>query len=102
MNNVEPDQNASNGYGHYGNSVTNTAGKTATVALRSYPNNFLYSGYLSGSRAYRRGSGVSYWSSTASDNYYSYYLSLNSSIVVPGTNTIDKYNGFSIRCVSGS
>ena len=102
MNNIEPDQNASNGYGYYGNSVTNTAGKTATAAFRSYPNNFLYSGRFYGSSAGNRGSYGYYWSSTASNSNYSYRLYLGSSNVNPGTDYGYKRSGLSIRCVSGS
>ena len=102
MNNIEPDQNASDGYGYYGNSVTNTAGKTATAAFRSYPNNFLYSGNFDTSSAINRGSNGNYWSSTAYSHSSSYRLYLTSSSVRPGTDSFNKYYGYSIRCVSGS
>ena len=70
--------------------------------LRAYPNNFLYSGYFATSSAYGRGSYGYYWSSTAYDIYYSYYLGLNSSGVDPGTYVNYKYRGRSIRCTVGS
>ena len=98
----EPDQYASGGYGRYGNSVTNTAGDTATKAFRKFPNNFVYSGRFSGSSAANRSSIGSYWSSTVDDNYYSYYLSLYSSYVYPGSSTDYKHYAWSIRCLTGS
>ena len=86
----------------YQSSETNAAGKTATAAIRSYPNNFLYSGVVySGSVGYR-GSGGGYWSSTAYSSSYAYNLSLNSSNVNPGTDSNSKYYGRSIRCLMGS
>ena len=101
-NSIEPDQNASGGYGYYGNSVTNTASKTATAAIRSYPNNFLYSGYVYSGSVTDRGSGGGYWSSTANGSYYAYSLYLGSSNVDPGTFSIYKYYGRTIRCLMGS
>ena len=101
-NSIEPDQNASGGYGYYGNSVINTAGKTATAAIRSYPNNFLYSGYVYSGSVTDRGSGGGYWSSTANGSYYAYSLYLGSSNVDPGTFSIYKYYGRTIRCLMGS
>ena len=101
-NSIEPDQNASGGYGYYGNSVTNTASKTATAAIRSYPNNFLYSGYVYSGSVTDRGSGGGYWSSTANGSYYAYSLYLGSSNVYPGTYYNVKYRGRTIRCLVGS
>ena len=75
---------------------------TASNNLRSYPNNFLYSGGFSGSSANNRGSYGEYWSSTAYYSRSSYYLSLSSSNVYPGTNTNNKYLGYAIRCTLGS
>ncbi len=70
--------------------------------LRAFPNNFLYSGSFNTSSANNRGSHGSYWSSTAVNNNTSYYLYLGSSNVNPGTGSLNKSNGFSVRCVSGS
>ncbi len=87
-----------NGYAYYSSNTTNTVGKTATAAFRSFPNNFLYSGYFTTSSALDRGSRGYYWSSTAYNNLVSYYLLLNSSSVLPGTGSGNKYYGYSIRC----
>ena len=90
------------GYAYYSSNTTNTAGKTATAAIRSFPNNFLYSGNFVGSSAQNRGSRGSYWSSTVSSYYNSYVLYLGSSYVYPGTNFGSKSFGQSIRCTVGS
>lgn len=69
---------------------------------RSYPNNFVYSGYWNGSSAFNRGGSGYYWSSSAynSDNAYSLYF--NSTYVYPGTDNVSKFYGNSVRCVAGS
>ena len=90
------------GYAYYSSNTTNTAGKTATAAIRSFPNNFLYSGDFGTSSASSRGSYGYYWSSTANNSNGSYYLYLYSSYVLPGTYNYDKYYGQSIRCTVGS
>ena len=77
-------------------------GSDVSKLTRNFPNNFLYSGFFYTSSAFYRGSYDSYWSSTANNNDYSYYLSLDSSRVFPGTYYSDKYYGHSIRCVAGS
>ena len=102
MNNQEPDQNASNGYGYYGNSLINTNGDTATKAFRKFPNNFVYSGLVTSAAAYTRGTDGYYWSSTANDSYNSYYMYLYSTEVRPGTGGSSKFLGYSIRCLASS
>ena len=91
-----------NGYAYYSSNTTNTAGKTAGVAFRSFPNNFLYSGYFSTSSASSRGSDGYYWSSTAYNLLSSYYLRLYSSDVYPGTSNSGKDYGYSIRCTASA
>ncbi len=80
------------------NNDYNVTDSTASRKLRAFPNNLLYSAYFGTSSAYGRGSYGYYWSSTAYNNTYSYYLGLNSSYVAPGTNCNTKYSGSSIRC----
>jgi len=84
---------------NYTSSETNSDGKTATVAIRSYPNNFVYSGNVNSGSVGLRGSYGLYWSSTANSSYYTYYLYFHSSRVYPGTNDGNKYSGMAIRCV---
>ena len=89
------------GTGASSSSSTTPTGVDMSKAWRAFPNNFLYSGYFSGSSA-SRGSYGNYWSSTTNNFYYSYYLHLDSSGVTPGTNSSLKYYGDSIRCVASS
>ena len=77
-------------------------GSDVSNKLRSYPNNFLYSGDVYSGSVGLRGSFGSYWSSTAYSSYYAYYLYLYSTSVYPGTYYYYKYNGRSIRCLSSS
>ena len=82
----------------------NGAAEAGPVAdlLRSFPNNFLYSGYVNGSSAIGRGSIGYYWSSTVYGSNSAYYLYLVSSDVRPGTSNRYKYNGVTVRCLAGS
>ena len=60
---------------------------------------FVLSGYRSDSRTNYQGSDGYYWSSTAYDTRYAYLLYLGSSNVYPALN-LNKYYGFSVRCVA--
>ena len=84
------------------NTNANSGSTSVSIGLRSYPTNFLYSGYFYSSSARSRGSDSSYWSSTASSANYLYSLYLGSTAVRPGTTSSNKYFGFSVRCVAGS
>ena len=68
---------------------------------RAFPNNFLYSGYISGSSANGRGLRGLYWSRSANGNDHSYTLNLRASSLYP-SNDNDRYSGFSVRCLIGS
>ena len=97
---IEPNQDASNGYGYYDNTPTNADGDTATKAFRKYPNNFVYSGYVGNGSVSTRGAFGLFWSSTANSSNDAYNLSLRSSNVYPGTNYNVKYSGRTVRCVA--
>ena len=84
----------------YTSSETNAAGKTATAAFRSYPNNFVYSGFVGGGSVVYRGSYGSFWSSTANSSSSAYSLYLYSSYVYPGAYNVGKYVGWTVRCVA--
>ena len=99
MGNVEPNQDNSNGYGYYDNTPVNTSGDTATKAIRKYPNNFLYSGFVGGSSVSDRGSYGRYWSKSAYPSSLAYFLGFGSSYVYPSY-LGDKYGGFSVRCLA--
>ena len=60
---------------------------------------FVLSGYRDGSSTFGQGSDGNYWSSTAINNNYAYYLYLGSSSVYPA-DLYSKYFGFSVRCVA--
>lgn len=76
---------------------------TSSKKWRSFPNNFLYSGFANNSDINGRGSRGFYWSSSAYNAYNAYRLYLDSSDLYPGTSNYGKFNGFSVRCVvSGS
>jgi uncharacterized protein (TIGR02145 family) len=68
-------------------------------ALRAYPNNFVYSGYIYSGSVNNRGSGGYYWSSTANGRDTAYRLYLFSTDVYPGNYNFDKFNGCTIRCI---
>ena len=74
------------------------AGPVAKL-IRTYPNNFIYSGIWSDSSALVRGTDGHYWSSTVYSNTYVYYLYLYSSYIYPGDFPSNKYLGKSIRCI---
>ena len=84
-----------------GTGANQTSNTAASNRWRTFPGNFLYSGYVSGSSVYPRGSGGYFWSSTARNSGSAYGLSLSSSAVYPGTSSNLKYYGFTARCVAG-
>ena len=83
----------------------NEEARTINNVLRSYPNNFLYSGYFSGVSAAGRKTNGGYLSSTTNNALHSdglYILGSVSLGVYPGTGRTDKTSGSSIRCLTGS
>ena len=67
--------------------------------LKSFPNNFLYSGYYSNTSPANRGSYGQYWSSTAYNSGSSYVMRLYNTSIYPGTNGIARYVGNTVRCI---
>ena len=90
------------GTGTDSTSSTTPTGADMSKIYRTYPNNFLSSGYVNGSSVNLRGSYGYYWSSTANTGNTSYRLTLSSTIVYPGTGNNVKYSGNPIRCLVGS
>ena len=84
------------------NGLHPSEGSDVSNKLRTYPNNFLYSGAFGMSSVYNRGSTGTYWSSTASTNGISYNLNLGSSYVEPGNDNLEKYRAASVRCTANS
>ena len=99
-NGVKPANYDSSSYPNYTGS---TEGTPVSNALRSYPNNFVYSGYLYGSSVGSRNSYGDYWSASGCTNSRAYSLYFRSTYVRPGTETGSyKYGGRMVRCVAGS
>lgn len=70
--------------------------------LRSFPNNFIYAGYVDAGNSTplaNRGTGGYYWSSTNGSGFDARAMSLNSSSVNSGS-LFGKYDGLAVRCVS--
>ena len=70
--------------------------------IRSYSSAFspVLSGYYSGGTLYSTGSLGYWWSATASDSSYQYFLGYNGSSL--NTGNIDKSYGISVRCIRSS
>ncbi|MDO5451767.1 MAG: FISUMP domain-containing protein, partial [Candidatus Saccharibacteria bacterium] len=97
-NSLGGDKNASD----VAQDMNTSTGPTAVIMqkrLRHFPNNFLHSGYVVGAPLLYRGSSGLYWSSTARNGRYAYYLFFASSYVGPGTGNDFKYEGGSVRCL---
>ena len=82
------------------NSVINNDSQTDSVGYRKYPNNFIYSGYVSSS-VYQRGTHGIYWTQSSSDSTRanSLYFSSEFSYKSAWSN---KTIGISVRCVSAA
>ena len=76
----------------------NAEGRTASKTYRTYPNNFLYSGYVNGSSVDSRGSDGLYWSKSTYASYSAYSFFFTESFV-DTPNYGAKYWGFSVRCL---
>ncbi len=97
-NGTLPANYTSNAYPYY---TGNPEGTDVSKLTRSYPNNFIYSGYVHGSSVIARGGEGDYWTSTAYSSYRAYVLHLNSSYVYPGAYDWLKGDGGSVRCLMG-
>ena len=79
---------------------SNTTGGTA---MRSAPLFFVRSGFVYANGHYLGNVGDSgyYWSSVASSSSSAYFLQFDSDFIYP-SNSYDRYNGYSVRCVAPS
>ena len=89
-------------YGHYttDGSTAITSGSAGSLAMRQIPLSIPFTGYYgwtNGALNYR-GSYGTFWSSTAGSTAYARYLNFYASNIYP-QNSVDKVNGFSVRCV---
>ena len=90
------------GTGGYSGPNTTPAGATISLAYRSYPNNFVYTGYVYGSGiGSSRNIDGGYWSASGNWNDTSNYFSFSNSSVYPGTTTSVKFVGHMVRCIYG-
>ena len=77
-----------------------TGAETSTNMRASDGPAFVLSGLRYSGSTYFQGIEGNYWSSTASNSNYAYYLNLASSYVSPAGGYGDKYSGYSVRCVA--
>ena len=79
------------------------AGTAMSLIYRSYPNNFVYSGFVSGSSVNNRSLSGLYWSASGGNSniFNAYYMGFYSTGVYPGTSNEYKFYGRVVRCVSG-
>ena len=86
------------------NSSSTPTGAEMSKVFRSYPNNFVYSGNISGSSILSRGSSGEYWTANplSSSPTYANFLSLSNSEVSPGNTSRPKSYGEAIRCLINS
>ncbi|MBR3253163.1 InlB B-repeat-containing protein [Candidatus Saccharibacteria bacterium] len=90
----------SGGFYNLGVALNAAASTEASSRIwRSYPNNYVYSGYYGSSSASSRGSTIYLWTSTAVDYTSAYYASLSYSSVSAGNSPLNKFRGGSVRCV---
>ena len=78
-------------------------GSDVSNALRSYPNNFVYSGNVNSSSIGARNTVGQYWSASGANSNSAYTMLFYSTDVYPGTNysTSIKYHGRVVRCIAG-
>ena len=76
-------------------------GSGVSNTLRSYPNNFVYSGYMFSSSVGSRGSTSDFWSTSAVDKSGAYSMFITRQTVYPGNSSNSKYSGREVRCVAG-
>ena len=82
-------------------------GSTGTESSTNMQNingpNLKLAGYRRGSSTFDASTDGNYWSSTAYNNYYAYYLGLGSSDVYPASySSYGKYYGFTVRCIDAN
>ena len=101
MNGAEPNHTVG-GYNSYTTEDDTDLGTIASETLRTYPNNFLYSGSWYNTNANYRNSFGFYWASSTASNHNASSLFLNFLVVRPGVYNSNKHYGYSVRCVAGS
>lgn len=82
------------------NTRVNSGLTNTSVGLRTYPNNFVYSGFLSGSAIKERSLFGGYWTASVFDMSAASTLGFQSTYVRPGTNFNSKRYGIPVRCLA--
>ena len=72
-----------------------------SLAYRTYPNNFIYSGHVYDASVGARTSYGFYWSASGRTDIYAYDMYFVTTSVGPGTNYSYKIRGRAIRCIAG-
>ena len=78
---------------------TGDAGTIQSNKWRSYPNNFIYNGYVAGSSINYRGSSGNYWSSSAADNTRAHSVGFAGGGIDPSLDLYVKNSGRAARCI---
>lgn len=84
-----------------GGSNTNEETAAASNRWRKFPNNFIYSGYLSGNTMTELGETGNYFSSTVGNASQALHVGFSADGIWPGNGWTDKSYGESVRCVYG-
>lgn len=80
------------------NRTVNSGSSTNDTGLRSYPNNFSYSGDYNANAPTGRGNQGRFWSSSSNSNDKAFRLGYGNNTVTPA-NAYNKWVAFSVRCV---
>ena len=86
--------------GGTGTNQNNAEGTTQSVKWRSYPNNFVYSGYIYGASIGGRNYNTRYWTSTPTSSSSALILTIDRVSIRPGNSSATKSSGAEIRCLS--
>lgn len=82
------------------NPYSTPTGVVVSDALRKFPNNFVYSGYITDSSTSSRGYSGYYWSSTSYNYGSAFHFFISDNYVSPGAGQKPKSNGATIRCLA--
>ena len=94
-------QNASGSFYYLNQQMGKDTSTQGSKEWRTFPNNFLYSGFFDVSTAYLRGEDGFYWSRSASSNYESHNFTLTFTWELDLSGAVGKYLGLSVRCLIG-
>ncbi|MBR3132009.1 hypothetical protein IKG33_01155 [Candidatus Saccharibacteria bacterium] len=92
---TKPANYSSSTYPHY---TGDTEGVSVAKLVRTFPSNFVLSGYWNGTRTWTRNSTGIYQSSTVNEYRYAHDFIIRSSYVGPAARDL-KWGGFAVRCI---